>query len=261
MAGATDGNGDSDETPVAEALDLDEERVHVNVENGFGERCHGTTVPGSLLHMNTGPRTVFLVRHGEVLNPEHIVYADLPGFPLSPTGRRQAEHSAERLPQHATVVTSPVERAVETSEIIAERRNGRLVLDESLSEWGLGMRWAGYTWESLDKVFPGELTAYLDHPDHLPFLPESLAALATRVEEAVRRHHSAASGPLIVVSHQDPIQAARLSLTGRPLADLNRDKPQHAGVIELEPRPTLPWVECAVWAPDQHTVGPQSASP
>jgi len=217
--------------------------------------------PVASLQMNTGPCTVFLVRHGEVLNPEHVVYADLPGVPLSPAGRRQAEYSAERLPQHATVVTSPVERAVETATIIAERRHGQLVLDESLSEWGLGMRWAGHTWESLEEVYPGELTAYLDHPEHLPFLPESLAALATRVGDAVKSHQSAASGPLIVVSHQDPIQAARLSLTGRPLADLNRNKPKHAGVIELEPRPMLSWVECTVWAPDQHTVGPQPASP
>jgi broad specificity phosphatase PhoE len=175
--------------------------------------------------MNNGPSSVFLVRHGEVLNPGHVVYADLPGFPLSPTGRRQVEDSAERLPHRATIVTSPVLRAVETATIIAERRNGHVVQDESLTEWGLGMRWAGHTWESLDDVFPGELTAYLDHPEHLPFVPESLAALAARMEAAVRRHHSASNAPLVVVSHQDPIQAARLSLTGHPLADLHQGVP------------------------------------
>jgi broad specificity phosphatase PhoE len=77
----------------------------------------------------------------------------------------------------------------------------------------------------------------------------------------VKRHRAKTTGPLIVVSHQDPIQAARLSLTGRPLADLNRDKPKHAGVIELEPRPHLPWVECTMWAPNQHAVDAQPASP
>lgn len=210
--------------------------------------------------MNTGPCSVFLVRHGEVLNPDHVVYADLPGFPLSPAGRRQVEQSAERLPLRATVVTSPVERAVETATIIADRRHGRIVLDESLTEWSLGARWAGHTWESLEDEFPGELTAYLDHPDHLPFLTESLAALTSRVENAVRLHQSASERPLIVVSHQDPIQAARLSLTGRPATDLHRDKPKHAAVIELEPRPTGVWIECSIWAPDQESVGLQSVS-
>ena len=76
----------------------------------------------------------------------------------------------------------------------------------------------------------------------------------------MRGHLAITNGPLIIVSHQDPIQAARLSLTGRPLADLNRDKPQHAGVIELEARSTVPWVECAMWAPDQRTVSGQPHS-
>jgi broad specificity phosphatase PhoE len=121
----------------------------------------------------------------------------------------------------------------------------------------LGERWAGHTWESLDDVFPGELTAYLDHPEHLPFVSESLAELAARVERAVRLHQSASDGPLIVVSHQDPIQAARLSLTGRPGSGLHRDKPKHASVIELEPRPVGFWAECSMWAPDQDPVGRQ----
>lgn len=224
------------------------------MENGFGERCHDTTVPGSLRHMNTASHKVYLVRHGEVQNPDHVVYADLPGFPLSATGRRQVAHAADRLPSDATVVTSPVERAVETATILAERRKGRLVLDASLLEWGLGMRWAGHTWESLDDVFPGERRAYLDHPEDLPFLDESLGRLARRVTDAVRRHQATVRGPLIVVSHQDPLQAARLSLTGRPLADLNRDKPKHAGVVELAPRSLVPWFECAAWAPYQTAI-------
>ena len=261
LAGATNGDGNSDEVRVVETLDLDEERIHVNVKNRFGERCHGTTVPGSLQHMITGPRTISLVRHGEVLNPEHIVYADLPGFPLSSLGRQQAAKSAERLPDHATVVTSPLDRAVETATIIAEQRNGRLIVDDSLTEWGLATRWAGHPWDALDDVFPGELTAYLEHPVHLPFSPESLASLANRMAGAVSKYRALTDGPLVVVSHQDPIQAARLSLTGRRLADLNRDKPQHASVIELEACPTGSWIECAMWAPDQRTTDVQPAPP
>ena len=34
--------------------------------------------------------SVHLVRHGEAFNPNHVVYADLPGFNLSPTGGLQA---------------------------------------------------------------------------------------------------------------------------------------------------------------------------
>lgn len=246
-----DRDGNPDEVRVGETLYLDEERIHVDVEDGLGERCHGLTVPGSLPHMQTPDRTVSLVRHGEVLNPERIVYADLAGFPLSQNGRRQVEDAAVRLPMHATVVSSPLERAVETAEIISGARDGRLIVDEALTEWGLSTRWAGHVWGELDADFPGELEAYLTHPVYLPFSPESVADLAARVGDAVVRHRSETSGPLILVSHQDPIQAARLRLTGRPLADLNTDKPQHAGVVELDPSPALPWMERAMWAPDQ----------
>ncbi|MGB9356995.1 MAG: histidine phosphatase family protein [Acidimicrobiia bacterium] len=210
--------------------------------------------------MNPADRIVYLVRHGEVLNPEHLVYADLPGFPLSQNGRRQAEDTADRLPLNATIVSSPLDRAIETAEIIAAARNGPVIVDEALTEWGLGRRWAGHAWDDLDADFPGELDAYLTHPGCLPFSPESLAELAARVGDAVVRHRSQIAGPLILVSHQDPIQAARLHLTGRPLADLATWKPQHAGVVELDPGTALPWVERAMWEPDQHPGVPPRSS-
>ncbi|MEA3503443.1 MAG: histidine phosphatase family protein [Actinomycetota bacterium] len=195
--------------------------------------------------------SIFLVRHGEVRNPGHVVYASLPGFPLSASGRRQAAEVAGHVPHEATVVASPLERAVETAQIIANITGGRVVADDALTEWTLGSRWAGCVWEQLEEAFPGELTAYLEHPEHLPFSPESLADLARRVGAAVRNHRDGSDGPLIFVSHQDPIQAARLFLTGRPLAGLNRNKPKHAEAIELATTATESWVEKGSWAPDQ----------
>jgi broad specificity phosphatase PhoE len=211
--------------------------------------------------MTDGACTVFLVRHGEVRNPDHLVYADLPGFPLSSTGRRQAEYTAQRLPPNAAVVTSPLDRALETATIIASAGGGRIVADADLTEWRLASRWAGRPWDKLDAAFPGELSDYLAHPRDLPFAPESLDELARRVAGAVRRHRSAIDGPLVFVSHQDPIQSARLLLTGRPLETLNDDKPQHAGVAELLPRDASSWTECAMWAPAQAEVQPSVVYP
>ena len=223
------------------------------MEDGFGERCHAFTVTGSLPQMKPSTPSVFLVRHGEVQNPRHVVYADLPRFVLSPNGRRQARLTADRLPSGATIVTSPLDRAVETAEIIARDGDDTIIVDEALTEWGLSRRWAGHVWDDLDTDFPGELAAYLAHPVYLPFSPESLADVAERVSDTIVRHRSQTSGPLIFVSHQDPIQAARLLLTGRPLADLHADKPQHAGVVELDPQQSSPWVECAMWVPDPYS--------
>jgi broad specificity phosphatase PhoE len=201
--------------------------------------------------MNAANASIFLVRHGEVHNPDHVVYANLSGFPLSATGRRQASDLASHLPCGATVITSPLDRAVETGRIIASGTRSAVVVDDGLTEWTLGSRWAGHVWEQLDDSFPGELTAYLEHPDDLPFAPESLADLARRVGTAIRNHSDGSDGPLIFVSHQDPIQAARLSLTGRPLAELNRNKPVHAEAIELSEAADDVWAEHGSWAPEQ----------
>jgi len=211
--------------------------------------------------MNVVSAGIFLVRHGEVHNPDHLVYADLTGFPLSIAGRRQAAEVAEHLPHQATVVASPLDRAVETAQIIASRTRSHVIIDDDLTEWALGSRWAGHVWELLDEPFPGELAAYLEHPEDLPFSPESLAELAQRVAGAIRRHWNMSDGPMIFVSHQDPIQAARLVLTGHPLADLNRNKPKHAEALELMPTSTGPWIERGSWAPVQDPILPPLQRP
>ena len=198
----------------------------------------------------------YLVRHGEVHNPDGIVYADLDGFALSELGRTQAALAARRLPQGSTVVASPLGRALETAEIIAAKTGSVVTIDDDLTEWRLGRRWAGRVWDSLDEEFPGELSAYLEHPTELPFSPESLDEVAARTAGAVRRHRKATDGPLVAVFHQDPIQAARLALTGAPLSDLQLDKPGHAAVITLETRPSGPWIERELWAPDQGVLFP-----
>lgn len=210
--------------------------------------------------MNIASTGTFLVRHGEVHNPDHVVYADLAGFPLSATGRRQASDVASHLPHNAVLVTSPLDRAVETAQIIASSTGSHVVVDDALTEWLLGSRWAGHVWEELDDSFPGELAAYLEHPEDLPFSPESLVELGRRVGGAVRKHRDGSDGPLVFVSHQDPIQAARLSLTGRPLTALNSNKPMHAEAIELVATEIGAWVERGSWIPDQGPMSPPSST-
>ncbi len=65
--------------------------------------------------------------------------------------------------------------------------------------------------------------------------------------------HDHPDGTAVLVSHQDPIQAVRLFLTGRDLAALQEDKPEHAAVITLR-HDGAGWVEVASWAPEQSPV-------
>jgi broad specificity phosphatase PhoE len=194
-----------------------------------------------------------LIRHGEVFNPEHVCYADLPGFDLSPLGCRQAEDAAAYVAAtapEALLVTSPLDRALQTAEIVAGVLGVPAVADDRLVDWRLTSRWAGVVWEELPDRFPGELDAYLTHPHDLPFSPESIGEAAHRMAAAVddlERDHPGSTA--VVVSHQDPIQALRLRLTGRPLSGLAEAKPRHAEVVTLR-RTRSGWVEEGRWAPE-----------
>ena len=192
---------------------------------------------------------VHLVRHGEVHNPDHVVYASLPGYGLNETGRLQAEAVAEYLRSAPVVAvwSSPLERAIATAEPIAAEHDLTITVDNELIEWRMADDWAGIVWEELPEHRPGQLEAYLEHPLDMPWAAESLTALAARMRTVLNRLATAHEGDVVVVSHQDPVQAARLSLTGSDLADQHRDKPGHCTVITL--KPGNPWRVVSEWTP------------
>lgn len=179
---------------------------------------------------------VHLVRHGEVENPDGLVYAHLAGFGLSDGGRRQATWASTHLAARPirAVYSSPLDRARQTALVIALPHGLEPLLLPEVTEWALMTRWAGLPWADLDIHFPGELSAYLNDPLDLDFAPESVPELALRIGRAVDtladRHPEQ---EVVVVSHQDPIQAARLQLTGQDLGRLHHDKPRHCEVISL----------------------------
>ncbi len=195
---------------------------------------------------------VHLVRHGEVDNPDHLVCGDLPGFGLSPHGVEQARRVGRYLGPRSVVAiwSSPLERALRTAEEIAARTGVPVKVDQRLTEWEVTLRWKGHPWRSISEAFPGELEAYLEHPAQLSIESETLTAAAGRMTEVARAldlEHP--HGDVVIVSHQDSIQAARLGLVGSDLSSLHDDKPGHGTVITL--RPGTSWHEETVWEPGE----------
>lgn len=194
---------------------------------------------------------VHLVRHAEVEDPGHIVYASLPGFGLSQLGLAQARSTARYLGRQPLVGvwSSPLERALRTAEPIAGRAGLPVRVEAALAEWRLMDRWAGTPWEELGERFPGEFEAFMADATDLPFAPESLAELAARTTEAIRRIERAHShGDLVFVSHSAVVRAAFLGLVGAPLIDFWGDQPAHGSVTTLRPGPS--WAIEGVWVPD-----------
>ena len=76
------------------------------------------------------------MRHGEVYNPDKILYGRLPDYHLSDKGRAQAQAVADWLADRdiVYVVASPLERAQETAAPIAERHGLPIDTDDDLIE-------------------------------------------------------------------------------------------------------------------------------
>ncbi|MFF5986141.1 histidine phosphatase family protein [Prauserella flavalba] len=161
---------------------------------------------------------VHLLRHGEVHNPDGVLYGRMPGFVLSERGRQQALTVAEALAGHGLVhvVASPLERAQETAAPIAAAHRLDIATDERLIE-------AGNQFEGL-KVGVGD--GALRQPRHWsklrnPLVPswgEPYMEIAHRMLGAVYRARAQAEGyEALCVSHQLPIWTLRRFLEGKRL--------------------------------------------
>ena len=159
---------------------------------------------------------VHLLRHGEVHNPEKVLYGRLPGYRLSETGEAMALAAAEWLADKdlTRVVSSPLERAQQTAAPIAGKLDLPIDVDDRLIE-------AGNAFEGL-RVGVGD--GALRSPQHWwklrnPMRPswgEPYVEIAARMLAAVESARDAARGAAAVcVSHQLPIWTLRLHLEGR----------------------------------------------
>ncbi len=87
-------------------------------------------------------KAIILIRHGEsVANVTHTLTSDIDGYPLTDTGRSQAEHLAEKICniRISGFYTSPILRALQTAQIISEKC-GKVtpIVDERLMERRMG---------------------------------------------------------------------------------------------------------------------------
>lgn len=192
---------------------------------------------------------IHLVRHGEVANPNHVVYGDLPGFNLSPRGVLQVHAAGGRLAIRPVtrILTSPLARARQTAVAIARHHGLPAQADDRLVETRQFPHWTGRRWDDIRTEQRDEYVGYLQDATTVPGGEEDITAVAGRASAAIL-DGLPETGELVVVGHQDTTQAARLHLTGRPLSALRVDPPAHASVITLERRGDE-WHEVGCWEP------------
>jgi broad specificity phosphatase PhoE len=161
---------------------------------------------------------VHLLRHGEVENPDHIIYGRLPGYHLSANGRLMADAAADYFSERAVVAlfSSPLERAQETARPIAERLGLPVVTDDRLIE----------SWNHFEGMKFGVGDGSLRRPAHWPFLVnpfrpswgEPYQYVAVRMFAAMETARESAAGrEAVCVTHQLPIWVTRRMAEGRRL--------------------------------------------
>ena len=175
------------------------------------------TRPGTESAM-TEKTIVHVMRHGEVHNPDKILYGRLPDYHLSEKGRAQAQAVADWLADRDInyVVASPLERAQETAAPIAERHGLPIDTDDELIE-------SRNIFQG-QKVSPGDGALrdprnwwHLRNP-RTPSWGEPYEEIAERMTAALHRARIKAAGhEAVCVSHQLPVETLRRAMTGKPL--------------------------------------------
>jgi broad specificity phosphatase PhoE len=162
--------------------------------------------------------TVHVMRHGEVHNPDGILYGRLPGYHLSDRGRAQAEAVAQALADNdiVLVVASPLQRAQETAAPIAASHGLEVTTDPDLIE--------SLNYFEGRRISPGD-GAWRDPKVwwllRNPFTPswgEPYKEIAARMTTAVEKARAKAAGhEAVCVSHQLPVEILRRHLDGKRL--------------------------------------------
>ena len=172
---------------------------------------------------------IHLTRHGEVFNPQGILYGRMPGYGLSERGLEMAERVAEALPAKdphiRALVSSPLQRAQETIAPLARTLDLPVTLEERVIE---AQNYFEGTRVTKDSLLRDPRSLFLVRNPLRPSWGEPYLDQALRVRAAmmtlrarlleIAREEGLDEVSGVIVSHQLPIWSTRLWTEGRPLA-------------------------------------------
>ena len=166
-------------------------------------------------------RQIHLVRHGEVFNPDRVLYGRIPGFGLSDLGVRMATLAASDLAArdrtYARIIASPLQRTRESAEPVSLALGLPVDIDERIIEptnqfEGNRMRGRG------SAVLKPRFWKYLLNPFR-PSWGEPYRSIVSRMMAAiVEAGLSVDDGDVVLVSHQLPIWMVNRHLSQKSLA-------------------------------------------
>ncbi len=199
-------------------------------------------------------QTLLIVRHGQTTwNVEHRLPGQLEGVALNDNGRQQAARLAEALTvlPISAIISSPLERAYNTAQIIAQGRDIAIQLEPDLMDTNIG-NWAGQVIEEVSKNDPA-WKAYVRDPSTAPEGVETFPQVQQRVVAAVERWRTQENIGLypVFVAHADVIKLLVSHYSGLEVAKAGSIHIDNASVslVELE-NEQPPQVVAIGWSPN-----------
>jgi len=154
---------------------------------------------------------IIFLRHGQAKNnTERILAGRTEGVPLTETGIKQSEHTAELLKHMniSAIYSSPIERAKHTAEIAGKHNSLDVTIDDRLNELDMG-KFTGMPYDDIFKshgnvfmkFYNGELEIAHNGVETFPDVKKRILGI---VEHVIEKHPDE---NVLLVTHMDPIKA------------------------------------------------------
>jgi probable phosphoglycerate mutase len=154
---------------------------------------------------------IIFLRHGQAKNnTERILAGRTEGIPLTDTGIKQAEHTAQLL-EHmniSAIYSSPIQRAKHTAEIVGESNSLHVTTDDRLIELDMGK----FTGMPYDEIFNSHGNVFMKFYNGELEIAHNGVETFTEVKKRVLEivEHVTEKHPdenVVLVTHMDPIKA------------------------------------------------------
>ena len=154
---------------------------------------------------------IILLRHGQAENnTKKILAGRSPGINLTEVGIQQAEQAGKILKalNISKIYSSPIDRAIQTSEIITKQCDLEVILDDRLIELDMGK----FTMMPYDEIFAKHGNVFLKFYEGSEEVSENGVETFAKVQKRVfdmvdfviNKHKNE---KVVLVTHMDPIKA------------------------------------------------------
>ena len=182
-------------------------------------KCGEIKVVGSVDEIKEqfgNPNKLFLVRHGQARNNVERILMSHPKkgeCMLTEKGKEQAKEAAQELKKEKidVIFASPLERTMETAEIIAKKIGMEIIFDERLREVEVG-KWEGESWDKYLKLYPHSLNPGRTDENGIEGLEDIQDRLNSFISEINEKYQGK---NIVIVSHGGALDVLKGLLLGK----------------------------------------------